>query len=262
MTVNGVTLLKDTEYTFIRNKINTTTVFTTSGTTLIPSDTVQMIYLQDPGGTSEGLLVETTLVTSILSGATGDQPAGAKVFYNTTHNKYEYYLDYAPLDPYKIQLQVNGIDLLYPEDYYQSSSQANRLIFDSAIILPTDVIIAYYLPSADKTVELTESLTKKDLRVIWNSSPPPTTIPGDFNVEIAASADTSYSTILYSASTVYVSGQTEYSLTIPITGLNQTYLYRVASHKSYTTITADLLITSSYSQNGSFNTNNNILNTY
>jgi len=59
-----------------------------------------------------------------------------------------------------------------------------------------------------------------------------------------------------------VSGQTDYSLTLPISGLNQSYIYRVVSEKTFTTIQGDELLTTSISVNGAFDTKNNILNTY
>ena len=259
VTVNGVTLLKNIEYTFVDNRTNTSTVYMASGTTLITSDTLQIIYLTD--STSDaGLAVQTNEIGAITSGATGAQPAGAPVFYNTTHNKYEYYLDYDPQSAEDIHMIVNGVDQSYDQDFYQSSSVANRLIFDSATILPGDVIATYYLPV--NSVSVTESLLTKSLAVSWASIPPPTGIPGVFNLEVAASGDTSYSSILYSSSTDYISGQTEYSLSLAISGLNQTYLYRVVSEKTFTTIMGDGLLTTSSSINGSFDTNNKILNTY
>ena len=96
----------------------------------------------------------------------------------------------------------------------------------------------------------------------WASTPPPTGIAGVFNLQVAASGDTGYSTVLYSGTTAYISGQTDYNLNLVITGLNQTYLYRVVSKKTFTTIMGAGLITSSVSINGSFDTNNKILNTY
>jgi len=259
VTVNGVTLLKDVEYTFVDNRTNTTTVYIASGATLMTTDTLQMIYVNG-ASTGDGLSVETTQVAAIASGATGTAPAGAKVFYNTTHNKYEYYLDVDPSDPSDIKLIVNGIDLSYDLDYYQSSTVANRLIFDSASIVIGDVIAAYYLPI--DSVSVINSLTTNSLAVSWSSVPAPTGIPGVFNLEVASSGDTSYSSVVYSGSTPYISGQTEYALNLTITGLNQTYLYRVVSEKTFTTLMGDQLVTKSYSINGNFDTNNKILNTY
>ena len=259
VTVNGVTLLKNIEYTFIDNRTNTSTVFMTSGTTLLQSDILQMIYLTD-STSDEGLMVQTNNIIAISSGATGSQPAGAPVYYNTTHNKYEYYLDYNPQSADDIHMIVNGVDQTYDQDFYQSSSLPNRLIFDSATILPGDLIATYYLPESSASV--TDSLLIKSLAVSWTSSPPPSGIPGIFNVEVAASGDTAYSTVLYSGTLDYISGNAEYSLSLAISGLNQTYLYRIVSEKTFTTIRGDSLITTSTSINGSFDTNNKILNTY
>ena len=259
VTVNGLTLLKNQEYTFIDNRTNTTTVFMTSGTTLLTTDTLQVVYVNGVSS-DNGLRVETTSVGVIVSGATGTEPAGAKVFYNTTHNKYEYYLDFDPSNPEDVQMIVNGVDLSYDLDFYQSSTVANRMIFDSATIDTGDVIAVYYLP--ESSVAVTNSLTTKELAVSWSSVPAPTGIPGVFNLQVTSSGDTSYTGVLYSGSTVYVSGQTEYNLNLTITGLNQTYLYRVVSEKTFTTIRGDELVTTANSINGSFDTNNSILNTY
>ena len=259
VTVNGVTLLKDTEYTFVDNRTNTTTVYTTTSSVLVTGDTLQFIYIN--GAPSDiGLAVDTTLVSVIYSGATGTEPGDAKVFYNTTEGKYEYYLDNVPANPEDIKLTVNGLDLVYGEEFYQSISKPNRLIFDSATILVKDVIAAYYLPI--DSVEVNRSLTTKELSVSWSSIPAPSGIPGIFNLEVAESTDTDYSSVLYSGSTLYVSGQTDYSLTLPISGLNQSYIYRVVSEKTFTTIQGDELLTTSISVNGAFDTKNNILNTY
>ena len=259
VTVNGLTLLKNVEYTFVDNRTNTTTVYMASGTTLMPTDTLQMIYVNGVAA-DNGLTVETTEVSAIASGATGTQPAGAKVFYNTTHNTYEYYLDFDPSNPEDIQMIVNGVDLSYDKDFYQSSTLPNRMIFGSATIKVGDVIAVYYLPESSAAV--TNSLTTNQLAVSWSSVPAPTGIPGVFNVQVTSSGDTSYSSVLYSGSTPYVSGQTEYNLNLTITGLNQTYLYRVVSEKTFTTIRGDELVTTANSINGSFDTNNMILNTY
>ena len=254
-----MTLLKNVEYTFVDNRTNTTTVYMASGTTLMPTDTLQMIYVNGVAA-DNGLTVETTEVSAIASGATGTQPAGAKVFYNTTHNTYEYYLDFDPSNPEDIQMIVNGVDLSYDKDFYQSSTLPNRMIFGSATIKVGDVIAVYYLPESSAAV--TNSLTTNQLAVSWSSVPAPTGIPGVFNVQVTSSGDTSYSSVLYSGSTPYVSGQTEYNLNLTITGLNQTYLYRVVSEKTFTTIRGDELVTTANSINGSFDTNNMILNTY
>ena len=70
VTVNGLTLLKNQEYTFIDNRTNTTTVFMTSGTTLLTTDTLQVVYVNGVSS-DNGLRVETTSVGVIVSGATG-----------------------------------------------------------------------------------------------------------------------------------------------------------------------------------------------
>lgn len=221
-------------------------------------DTLSLIYVKGISG-NDGLKSENQIVGTIPSGTTAG--IGAKLFFNTSTNKYEYYFD----RPINEGGQGNGINnliitlggeiLTVGDDYYRSSTDTYRIIF-SGIIRAGDVLNIYYTTATNDLF-----LTSKNFTAKWSA--PIVKDSGLFTAEVTLASDTNFTSPIISGTTAYVSGilnQTkEYTLPLGIiSGANQTYIYRVKSDKYYKTISGDTITTSVYSDVIKFSTDNRV----
>jgi hypothetical protein len=96
-----------------------------------PLDREILTYAYVDNGTSNNLYGDVYTIVTIYSGATGTQTSSDRVFYNTTENKYEFYLVSSPASD--IVLSINGSILAKNIEYYQSTSNDRRIILEETL---------------------------------------------------------------------------------------------------------------------------------
>lgn len=234
-------------------------------------DTLSVYYLTGAG--DRAFINEGLRVTGITTGNTTSYN-GDKIFYNSGTSRYEYYLNQDLPISTDISVVLNGNKLTYGIDYYRSTSSNSRIILNGNISID-DTMFVYYLnptTSGGPTTIGGATLSNAYFTATWNVKP--TTNQGRFTVQIASQTDVTYSNVLYSGVTDYVSLSSSTAITVSrlidsntqqynlgigsITGVNQTYIYRVKSERYYTTISGGTLTAVTYSNNEYFKTDNRI----
>jgi|TARA_R110000803_G_scaffold44953_4_gene94938 hypothetical protein len=255
--VNGLTL-SSIDYTIV------------SGTTIILSqpldplrDVITASYLDCLEDLDTIYSEQYQVLSAITSGATSAVTTTDKVYYNTSKNKYEYYLEYSPNEAEtQMTLYLNGVRLTYGIDYYMSITVENRVIFNSISLSINDLIYIVY--ATDKTLEgdyeIVTGTSNLDWRII-NPTVVNEVLNGNFLVQISESNDPNFtSTGVTTGITVnYFNDVTGYSVGLPTTlEANKDYIWRVNSKKVYSGILDNIFITNNVSRVGKFSTNNKI----
>ena len=236
---NGSVLAKNIEYSA-----------STTGTTpyikllFTPLDNQILTYAYVTNGGTDDFLADVYKITgTIKSGATGTQLDSDRVFYNTTQNKYEYYLTSVPNS--NVLLSVNGSVLSNGIEYYASSSDSRRIILEDTLNTG-DVIEAFYTPAAPVQGKVkTNSPT-----ISWSINKEPSTkISGMFTVEVTNPSDINFDSVEYSFVVDYVVGQKTYSKQIALTNAKagDKFIYRVKNEKFYEPIMGETIYSVSYS---------------
>ena len=238
---NGLVLAKNIEYSAV------TDGFSGSPTPFIrllftPLDNQILTYAYVTDGSSNDLLADLYTISGITSGNTGTQSDTDRVFYNTTENKYEFYLISVPAAD--IILSVNGSVLTNNIEYFTSISDPRRIILDITLN-NGDIIEAFYTPTAGISGGIS---TNKPI-ISWSIPNAPTNISGKFTIEVAAEDDTDFNTILYSEEVDYVLGQKTYSKIITLTNAKagDNFIYRVKYEIFYTPIVGEIIYSVNYS---------------
>ncbi len=223
-------------------------------------DTLNIIYLKSTSNSSATIASDSQLIYAIPSGAT-DAAQGSKIYYNTSSNKFEYYVNFLigqEVSFDDLVIQLNGNTLQKGTDYIKSSTNKTKIIFMGSILVGDTILIFY--PTQDLTKYL--YLNDKNLTVAWAAVTD--TVPGLFTVQVADSADVNFTSVLYSATTPYqlfgVPTNHTYSLLAGvITEPNKTFILRVKSDKYFTNMLGEIITTTSYSEVLTFKTDNRVL---
>ena len=235
---NGSILANNIEYSAITSGSNRTIVLS-----FTPLDNQILTYAYVENGGTDDILPDLYIVDStIKSGATNTQLPSDRVFYNTTKNKYEFYIISETVSD--VVMSVNG-SLLSPNiDYYRSTTNQRRIIFDKPIF-PNDVIEAFYQPRANVTGEIKTN----NPRISWSIDTEPLTTNGKFTIEFSDGDDKEFNTILYSFEVDYVVGRRTYGENVLLTNVNagDTFNYRVKNEKFYTPIMGETIYSVNYS---------------
>ena len=235
---NGSVLAKDIEYTGI-----------TSGNTRFikllfePLDNQILTYAYVRDGGPNDLFPDLYKITNIIkSGNTGTQLSTDRVFYNTNENKYEFYLLSDSISD--VVLVVNGSILSPDIEYYRSTSNSRRIIFDDVLNIG-DIIEAFYQPKAN----LTGGIRTNSPNINWSIETEPTNSNGKFTVEFAESTDLTFKNILYSFELDYIVSQRTYSINVTLTNARagDKFIYRVKNEKFYTPIMGETIYSVNYS---------------
>lgn len=247
--VNGLSLLPGDEFSVSSNTF-------TIDVDLITEDIVTVLYVV--GSQLNTFKSEGIQVTGITSGTTASSTD--KVFYNTTKSKYEYYLDNTPseLNP-NIIVSVNGTKLSYGIEYYQSTSNSKRIIFEMELVVG-DVIDVFYNSLNTYLGNITDTTPE----IFWSIQNLPQTDDGIFTLEMTNGSDLDFTGITYSSTTSYVIDQLIYSDNLILTGSSygDEYLYRVKNNKKYITISGDVINSVTYSDTQKIRINTNEMNSY
>jgi len=218
------------------------------------TDILTVIYTS-LGDNGTKLKTETIDVTSILSGPTGAQ-GSSEIYYNTTTSKYEAYVSLTPKNGNDILVMVNGSMLSFGIDFYQSTSNPKRIIFEGTILVGDIIVIAY-----NAGVSFVDGITQNNPVINWNISYPPQAVNGEFILEVAS--DGNMSTIVSTAKTDYVVGQMTYGTTVTVSGTVGTQLYyRVTNNKNYETLCGDIIQSIAYSETIPIRIATNSINSY
>lgn len=235
---NGSVLAKNIEYSAV-----------TSGVTpyielaFTPLDGQILTYASVSDGTSDSLFADFYSVDTIInSGATGTQNLSDKVFFNTTKNKYEYYLVTTPSSD--VVITINGSLLTNNIEYYLSSSDNRRVILDVPISVG-DTIEAFYQPSN----AINGGISTNSPIISWSIINEPLDDNGKFIIEITDPSDITFSSLIYSEEINYIVSQKTYSKLITLTNAvaGDKFIYRVKNEKFYTPILGEIIYTYSYS---------------
>ena len=236
---NGSVLAKNIEYSAV----------TFSGAPYIkllftPIDNQILTYAFISNTSSSTILPDLYTVNKIIpSGTTGTQLETDRVFYNTTENKYEFYLISEPASD--VVLTINGSVLSNNVEYYFSTSNNRRIILDD-IIQIGDIIEAFYIPKAS----INGGINTNAPTISWFiDTPPPLRVYGKFTIEFADITDKEFNTILYSFEVDYITSQRSYSKTVVLTNARagDKFVYRVKNEKFYNPIMGETIYTVSYS---------------
>lgn len=246
VTLNGLVLAKDLDYS-LSNSILTLSASTVKG------DVLTFIYT---AGYSNNLVGENINISSpITSGATNLQGTNL-VYYNTDTKKYELFTTLEPVNNSSIIIMLNGAVLTNGLDYYQSVSNAKRIILEG-IILVGDIITIVYAP----TTGVFNGIISNFPAITWQITNPPQTTNGVFTLEIS-SANT-FTTLYDSVTQSYVVGQTRYFANFVATGQTGTKLYyRVKNEKNYETLCGINLTDIKYSEVVPITIQTNSINSY
>ena len=239
--LNGLTLADNYDYTI--TVITSGSVSTTLIQLVSPAvygDMLTVTYV-GIGGSNSIINKVIDIASPITSGATGGQGSN-DVYYNTTTNKFELFVDTTPISENDIMVTINGAILANKIDYYQSTSDLKRIILEGNLVIG-DIVNVYY----NGITNLAENITTPTPSVSWTITTPPTTNDGVFVIEV--STGSTFSTIVSSAETKYSVGEIAYYSTIPLSGnYGDNFYYRVKNEKRYYTLCNSIVESIKYSE--------------
>ena len=156
-------------------------------------------------------------------------------------------------------LFINGVELVYGQQYFLSTSISNRLILNDNIIHTGDIISIFYNAIILTTNDY-GSLLDSNFTVTWFTPGGLDKIMGKFFVNVYDEDDLS-NTILYQKTVDYVSDTSSYTVTINNLALNINYRFEVIFETTYTAYKNNEVVTCSQVE-GHFNTKGTINYTY
>jgi len=246
--LNGIMLAEDLDYVLTSND----TLLRLTGETF-SGDVLTYVAVSD--SESNGLVVDTIEVQDPIPSGVTDAQGLSKYYYNTTQRKYELYTVLTPLDSNNVVVTLNGATLAPFVDYYQSTSNPNRIILEGNL-LDGDIINVVYNAYPSYVGEV---FTNTPL-IIW-TIPAPQSDNGIFTVEVGT--DSTFNKLVATAQTEYVANEVSYSSEITLTGSVGTNLvYRVLNEKNYVTLDGDIITTSAYSEVVPITIMSNSINSY
>lgn len=247
ITLNGLTLAKNIDYT-LEGRTLTMIGPITNG------DIITIFYTRD-GGTSTLISESVQIDSSIPSGPTNGQ-GSSKYYYNTTTGKYEVYTNNQPIAFSNIILNLNGITLLKDIDYYQSTTNKNRIILNGTI-MEGDIVTIIYYPKAT----IINGITEANTYIRWYIETPPQDVNGQFIVQY--SNDPTFTTYSVNSIVPYIVGNTGYDTILTLTGTVGTNVYyRVQNEKNYVSICGDKIGSTAYSETVKTIIQSNAINSY
>jgi hypothetical protein len=227
--LNGLTLSEEDDFTTANNN----TIYFLAPT--IADDILTVAYVNS--GNPNGLLSESIIVpTPIISGAT-DGEGDELAYYNTGTSKYEIYMLATPIEFNDVIVTLNGVTLANGLDYAQSATNTKRIILEG-VIIPDDIITITY--NSYGTYIGTILVDNFDL--YWTITPAPPNDNGLFTAYVAE--DDTFATIIFSATTPYVTNESSYNVNIDLSGYTgTTAVYKVSNQKDYELISGGTIST-------------------
>tara|TARA_R110001583_G_scaffold195181_1_gene370293 strand:- start:13304 stop:16144 length:2841 start_codon:yes stop_codon:yes gene_type:complete len=265
LTLNGVALLKDIEYIKDQRKVSIIVDKTVSNSVNIKtSDRIVVAYIK--GSTVDGFVSETdTVPTTVVSGNTAIDNNYNTFNYNTGSTSYEYYTNQQILNSNDLSntiVLLNGVRLIPNEEYWKSSTNIRRIIFNENIrLVAGDIVNVFYI--TDLTGINSQSLSTPYKSITWGVTPVPKTSAGYFEIQVTNSADTKFDEATTWTTIIHQENKTQYNTKIgPFDTLNQRYLYRIVNYKTYVSVSGSTLTTTATSLTNKFDTFNASLKSY
>ena len=247
ITLNGLILAKDYDYTYSGN------IITLSSQT-VSDDIITIISGTD--GTSKNLQGDYIIIDSPIVSGTTDNEGSNRVYYNIITNKYEIYTNVTPQDGNDIMIMLNGATLANNIDYYQSTTNPKRIILEGDLIVGDIITLAYYAKT-----DVVNGIITNNPMVTWLVKNEPQLINGYFSLEV--STGNTFSSFYYSGNTPYVVGQINYNDRFTLSGPIGTKLYyRVKNQKNYVTMCGDIVSSTAYSEMIPITIQSNAINSY
>lgn len=252
VSLNGITLQKDLDYTISGNTLSNTLTFNGD---IIPGDVVTYAYTSTRN--NRNLRAEGFEITKpIISGATNGE-GEEKAYYNNTNGKYEIYTDLKPAIGNSVIVTINGVTLSNNIDYFFSTTNPKRIILQGNIVLG-DVINIFY----NSVLSGQGDISSTSFSVAWNINIAPQTTNGLFTVEFSSKKDFS-SLLTTSATTKYTIGDVTYSAPIQLSGnIGDKQYYRVKNEKTYKDMCGNPFKTTAYSEIIDITIQTNAFNSY
>jgi hypothetical protein len=174
ISLNGLTLTETLDYEISATTLDTGTIIRLN----LNGDTFNgdvLTYAWTNAETRNNIRSEGFEVTSVIeSGTTGNQGSNS-VYYNTTTNKFELYLDLTPVNGNDIIVTLNGVTLANNIDYYQSISDSKRIILNGDLLIG-DVVNMYYVTNNANQGDVTST----SFTINWSIPSAPQTTNGLF----------------------------------------------------------------------------------
>ena len=235
---NGSVLAKNIEYSAVTSA---TTPYIKLLFNPLPKQILTYAFINN-GGSNDLLADLYKISKTIKSGATGTQLSTDRVFYNTTQNKYEFYLSSVPNSD--VVLSLNGTILSKDIEYYLSLSDSRRVIFEDDLVVG-DIIEAFYVPTA----AISGLIPNNTPTISWSVNDAPTQTYGKFTIEVTVPSDEFFESVVYSFVVEYIIGQKTYSNTITLTNAvaGDKFIYRVKNEKFYDPIIGETIYSVNYS---------------
>jgi len=246
VTLNGLTLSKDLDYTFSGNVV-------TLNAETVKGDVLTFIYTS-AGGLN--LVGETIYVTSpVVSGVTDAQGTN-QAYFDTTTGKYELYLSTEPVNGGDVLVMINGVTLANNIDYFKSTSNTKRIILMGDILVG-DIITMVYFPAASTIFGVSTNYPT----VVWTITNPPQLVNGVFTLEV--SSDSGFTSTYYTSSQDYIPSVSLYNASFTASGSVGTQLYyRVKNEKNFVTLCGDIITDTAYSDIVPITIQSNAINSY
>jgi len=239
--LNGITLAENYDYTIsgiTSGSVSTTLI--TLNSPAIYGDILTATYISI-GSNNEIIDKIIDISGPIVSGVTDGQGTNS-VYYNTTTNKYEVFIDSDPVTSNDIMVTVNGAILANNIDYYQSTSNTKRIILNGDLYVD-DIVIIYY----NSLNNVVGNILTTTPTISWFITNPPINTNGKFVVEISTA--TTFNVITSSASTNYIVGEVNYNSPLPVTGsYGDVFYYRIKNEKNYYTLCNSIVKSIKYSE--------------
>jgi hypothetical protein len=230
--LNGITLAEGKIKDFIT--VNNTIYFNSP---LVTTDIVTVAYVGS--GAANGLVSESLIVEDPIVSGTTDGEGSNQYYYNTDTSKFEVYMLTEPVEFNDVIFTLNGVTLANVADYSQSSVNPKKITLNG-IILDSDVITLTY----NSYGTFVGTIYTDNFDVFWTVSPPPTNVSGFFTAIAAEDESFSGGTIIYSATTPYVTNNNSYSSKLDVSSYTGTTLfYKIINQKDYNLIIGEIITT-------------------
>jgi hypothetical protein len=219
----------------------------------VPTDIITITYTTSLSNPLISEVIDVT--TPIVSGTTNNEGTN-NPYFNTTEGKYEVYTETTMALGSQVILSLNGVQLASGVDFYQSTSNDKRLILEGNLML-NDLITIQYVGTASPI----NGITSNEPLISWSIPTAPANTDGRFVLEVGTT-DT-FTSIVSTAETQYITNVNQYSDTVTVTGSVGTELfYRVRNEKDYISIKGDKIESSAVSETVPITITVNSINSY
>lgn len=254
VTLNGLTLANELDYAIVNEPV-IGDVIRLSGETY-EGDVLTVTYNSSVLNDDVKFKKDVIDILEPIPEGPIDKQGDSAIYFNTTTKKYEAFTEITPLVNNEIAVTLNGIRLGNGLDYYQSSSNPNRIIFEGEI-LEGDIINIWY----NAGIRAQGDIFNNIIIVDWRIATAPAGGDGKFYVELAK--DKEFTNIINVVEVEYVAGQIGYDTFLGLKGNNGDKLYyRVRNRKKYVDICGAAIFTTSISDIIDITLQTNSINSY